>query len=324
MRTALLLVALFALAAAAAGQPPDETGTGVVADVQKNGDLYCDVRGRSGKIALGSRKGRKQKVVVNFDSMVERDASGNAIGTRGKSQTAKHSFNSFASKDFTFTPLTETSLQGVTAKTFNFSASLIEDTATLNVQAFLFTQNGTLSINGEEVEVRRGMLKFNTVVENWPFCTAGGTGQAACNGGEVGAFLDFGIIISSKSKPSRRNATAGARPQAKCKKPGKKHLTCRVQQQFSLGDGADMGLSTQLEKDGVVETMATGFPKVEQQGSKNLVFFRFPRFNNKVMYDPTVDLGIADESDDNAAGSHGPAGLLTLLAMAAACLLMWF
>lgn len=323
MRAALLIVALVALAAAAAGQPPDDSGTGVVAEVQKNGDLYCNVRGRSGKIALGSRKGRRQKVVINFDSMVERDSAGNVIGTRGKQQDEKHSFNSFASKDFSFTSLTETSLQGVGAKTFNFSANLIQNTATLNVQAFLFTQNGTLSINGEEVEVRRGMLKFNTVVENWPFCTAGGSGQAACANGEVGAFLDFGIIISSKSKPSRRNATKGARPMAKCKKPGKQNLMCRMQQQFSLGDGADMGLSTQLEKDGVVETMATGFPEVKQVGSKNLVFFRFPRFNNKVMYDPTVDLGIAD-AEDNAAGAAGPAGLLTLLAMAAACLLMWF
>lgn len=314
----LAVVALLSLAALAVAQPPDETGEGRVGDV---GSLYVDVRGQSGKIALGDRRARKQKLVINFDSLSELAADGSTVGRQGKSQADKHSFNSFASKDFAFTALRQSAYQGVPCVTFNFSATFFGGDASLDVMVYLFKKNGTIVVNDEESDVTRGMLKFNTVMKNWPFCTAGGTGHASCSGNEVGAFLDFGVIISSKSRPTRRNATAGMRPRGPCKKKGG---MCRKPLKFDLGDGSDMGLSTTLAKDGVWEDMATGFPTVTAVGNKQVIKFRFPRFNSDVLYDPTLNLGVAaDDDDDNAAGVASPMAFVTLLAMAVACLLTW-
>ena len=40
--------------------------------------------------------------------------------------------------------------------------------------------------------------------------------------------------------------------------------------------------------------MPGNYPAFETQGSKQLFVFRFPKFNSKVVYDPTVYPGNAD------------------------------
>ena len=40
--------------------------------------------------------------------------------------------------------------------------------------------------------------------------------------------------------------------------------------------------------------MPDSYPKFETEGTKQLFVFRFPKFNNKVVYDPTVYPGNAD------------------------------
>lgn len=46
-----------------------------------------------------------------------------------------------------------------------------------------------------------------------------------------------------------------------------------------------------MQVDGNWTEMAEGFPKLEIKGSKKLIVFRFPKFSQKVFYDPTITMG---------------------------------
>ena len=49
--------------------------------VDVGGGFYVDVKGQSGKIAVGTTGNTTSRVVVEFDSMTERDASGDEVGS---------------------------------------------------------------------------------------------------------------------------------------------------------------------------------------------------------------------------------------------------
>lgn len=86
----------------------------------------------------------------------------------------------------------------------------------MRVSVYLFNESGTLELgpdNIEEINIGRGQLKFNVEIENWPWCTAGGTGNNLCQKSgtdQVGTMLDLAIDVKSKSKPSK-SAKAAAK-----------------------------------------------------------------------------------------------------------------
>ena len=41
--------------------------------------------------------------------------------------------------------------------------------------------------------------------------------------------------------------------------------------------------------------MTTSFPKVDVKGAKTYIVFRFGKFTDKVIYDPTVDMELGDD-----------------------------
>ena len=59
------------------------------------------ILGRSGKMTVSNSNLGSSSVTVTMDALREVDTSGNAVGTTGNQ---KHSFNTFASQDFTFSP----------------------------------------------------------------------------------------------------------------------------------------------------------------------------------------------------------------------------
>ena len=50
--------------------------------------------------------------------------------------------------------------------------------------------------------------------------------------------------------------------------------------------------------------MPGSYPMYLQEGGKDKFIFRFPKFANKVYYDPTMNMGTDDDDDDsNGAGN---------------------
>eukprot|EP00500_Bicosoecida_sp_ms1_P003718 CAMPEP_0203806558 /NCGR_PEP_ID=MMETSP0115-20131106/552_1 /ASSEMBLY_ACC=CAM_ASM_000227 /TAXON_ID=33651 /ORGANISM="Bicosoecid sp, Strain ms1" /LENGTH=174 /DNA_ID=CAMNT_0050715219 /DNA_START=72 /DNA_END=593 /DNA_ORIENTATION=- len=152
---ALAGVAAMAVLAAAVGQ--------TVGPVEMDGEMVLEVRGQdrnspglkilgqSGKMVLGrgsTPEGDPNRIVVVFDAIGERDASGAIVGRSGK---RKHSINSFARTDFTITEWEDDEVQGIGAQSLTFSAPLIAGDTTLTVKLYMFTEDGVI-LNGNDCE----------------------------------------------------------------------------------------------------------------------------------------------------------------------------
>lgn len=136
-----------------------ENGQAVNEKGEKGGKTEVKVLGKSGKIRISTPK--RTAVVIDFDEMKERDKNDTIVGKTGKS---KHSFNSFAKQDFTFSPAARYVYNGLKTKTFNFSAMIAGTGAILNVEVYVFLQEGEF-VNGNEVTpVSNGTVKFNIEV----------------------------------------------------------------------------------------------------------------------------------------------------------------
>lgn len=279
------------------------------------GGVWCKVKGNSGKIELYTNEGKKQKVTIDFDSMQEYAADGTTkVGSKA---SPKHQFNSFSTQNFAITPSVNTTMQGLKVVTFNFTASMLNNKADLNIQTYMFLEQGQVVTGNEEVtSVGRGTLKFNVDLV-WPFCAASGTNadETLCPGSgsdpnEVGGFVDLEIEIKSKSKPTKEEKAAVK----ECKKAGGTKGECKTPKKYGLGDGSTMDLSTLVSKNGAWENMADGYPNVEQKGSKNIITLRFPATTGKLLYDPTIDLLGNAETDNAAATLLGGAARAALLA----------
>jgi hypothetical protein len=193
------------------------------------------------------------------------------VGKSGPN-AGKHSRNTFASTTFTFGELYNTSISGVAAQAVDFTSMLIDDVATLTVQTILFAENGTIApTDGERYNVSEGDLKFNVVLSNWLFCTAGDT-ASACKGA-IGEFVDFGIAIKGPRAPDAAGEGEARRSD---------------DAPYILGNGAEFVLSDQVKIDSVWQNMTAGWPKVSSDGSKYIVAIRFPKFNGIAVYDPVV------------------------------------
>lgn len=240
------------------------------------------IQGQSGGMTIGRTENPdqdKNAVKIKFDAIQEKDLGGNIVGTSGNT---KHSFNNFAQLPFEISSLQDTKYQNLTAKRINFTAS-IQSVSTLRVQTYIFTEAGNITVDGEITKVEKGTVKFNIILDGWTFCTA-----STCSKGgteEVGAYVDLTISIKGKGMPSR--------------KTGNNKRTDG--EEYDLGGEASVALSRKITKDnGEPEDMPGNYPAFETQGSKQLFVFRFPNFNNRVVYDPTVYAGSADATSGTA------------------------
>lgn len=247
--------------------------------------VYVKVLGQSGKIMMSRSENiqsDENRVTVEMDEIKETDMSGNPVGAGGAPAT-KHSFNTFANQEFEYSEVGNGEFENISAKTFNFSAT-IDNGAKLLVDVFIFTENGTYSLNGENTTVSEGTVKFNIHIENWTFCGAGVT----CSKGsttEIGKYIDFTIAIKGK----------GASPQKKTS--GGKKTTA---DEYDLGSGSSVIISDKVQYDDNGDWVPTpsGYPKLVQKGSKTLFVFRFDKFSKSVLYDPQVDLGKSPDTTD--------------------------
>lgn len=250
-----------------------------------NSGVFVKVLGRSGKILIGQKENPGDDpnyVVVQFSEMKERDANGNVVGATGAS---KHSFNSFANQDFTFSEVVNGSYQNLTAVYFNFSADLSSVSSKLVTVVYIFTKAGNITVGNETTEVEPGTVKFNIEIKNWNFC---GTSNTTCSKGnvnEVGASIDFDIDIKGKGNATKGNETTD-------RKNGTRGDS------YDLGAGAKVIMSKKVKYDnGDWSDMPVGYPSVSSTGSSQTFTFRFMKFNQSVLYDPTIKLGQSNEQE---------------------------
>jgi len=240
-------------------------------------DISVKALGHSGKISItktttNSTNGTEiNEVVMDFSSLIERDINGTEVGTSGPN---KHSYNNFAQMDFTISEMTTIKYQNLTALTFNlFATNLIE--ASTSFQGILYIFNDTGSIKAGEREfanVDVGTVKFSVEINNWPFCevTDQCPGPHCCKKGqtvEVGKYLDFEMEIKGKDAAKKTNNN----------------------KKYSLGGGSNLILFDSVLIDGNWTTLDKGYPKYSTEGSKEIYTFRFPKFNDSLIYDPLVN-----------------------------------
>lgn len=249
--------------------------------------ITTKILGKSGKMTIGRGSNPDtdaDRVQVTFDEVSEIDSSGAAVGT---SRAMKHSFNTFASLDFTFSAMQDTSFAGISAKRLDFTANIASVSAKLTVQVYIFTKGGVISIDGENSTVTAGTVKFNIQIEGWQFCGNSGVTCAQGSKTEIGDGIDFVIAIKGKGSQQRKTANK--------KTTG---------EEFELGGGSAVLLSRKIRIDGGNYTdMASGYPKLETRDGKQLFIFRFPKFTSSVLYDPLIVLGNPDTSGANVVTS---------------------
>merc|ERR1711991_469799 len=191
--------------------------------------------------------------MVTTDFMHEKDSNGNIVGKIG---SAKHSINTFATQDFTFLDKGKVIYNNIRANAVEFSTTVSDNIGNLNVITYIFGTNGTVGTDTESWYIIQGDVKFNLFLSSWKWCGD----QLTCgigNNAQTGSFIDVGIEIKSKSKPTKNLGNNDS---------------------FALGGGVDLQLSNRILIDGVWGSMPDGYPKLEVHNGKTLFTFRFPKF----------------------------------------------
>jgi len=241
---------------------------------------------------------KDEAVVIDMDSIVERDVDGNPVGVGGK---GKHSFRSFATQQFEVSDMVEADYNGIPAYQTTFKANI--NGGDFKVDIYMMLGDGTIQNGDEEIAVNKGQFKFTVSVDNWAWCE--GTTPTDTNApeycgkgnkGEVGHHLDFTLAIKSKNaKPTAKGGSGklGKRPP---KNANGKHQPAEI----DMGGGASMSLSSKVQVDGTWQDMPgaddeDSYPQVDTKGSKVLYTFRFPKAA-KIFYDPGVDMGLTQDA----------------------------
>jgi hypothetical protein len=288
------------------------------------GALSVKVLGQSGKFSvtrgkMGKKKNTESKVVIEMDSLTEVNAAGKTVGKAGKE---KHSLNSFASQEFSYTveDMAESKVDAnstATAAKVSFE-STIQTGSKIGVDTYLIMGKGEVGTLTERWPVQPGDMKFNIMLSDWAWC---GDSGVTCGKNEVGAFIDLDIQIKGKKpKPEKKNGTTTGKNGTKTKP-----------QKFDLGDGATIDLSNLVKLDGVWQSMPEGYPKMVTKGSKQVYTFRFPKFTKTGFYDPVLgfDENVEGEEPADGSNSNGAASSSCMAVSTAAAVLVlsvcsWF
>ncbi|KAL3866252.1 hypothetical protein ACJMK2_043567 [Sinanodonta woodiana] len=240
--------------------------------------VFVKVLGHSGKILISLREDPSDgpdSVVVEFSAIKEKSMDGTEVGKTG----SKHSFNTFANQNFTFSEVVNGSYQNLTTVQFNFSADLSSVSSQLVTVVYIFTKAGNITVGNETTEVEPGTVKFNIEIRNWTFCGTSNTICSKSTANESGALIDFDIDIKGKGNATKVNETTE-------RKNGTRGDS------YELGGGAKVIMSKKVKYDnGDWSDMPDGYPSVNSTGSKQTFTFRFMKFNQSVLYDPTIKLG---------------------------------
>jgi hypothetical protein len=151
-----------------------------------------------------------------------------------------------------------------------------------------------LSVNGEQCHLPTCVLiiccvihcvadvKFNIQIPSWNFCD---TTSNPCGDGTVSSqYIDVAVeVLGSIDIPEQDD----------------------VDGSFVLGENIPLKLklTNQILVDGEVGVMPDGFPRVENSDDGSVFIFRFPRFENSIVYDPVINSGELARQDGTGSGS---------------------
>ena len=253
--------------------------------VDKNlqaGGIWAKVLGQSGKIDLAPSSNVASdlnRVRIQIEALRQLDSAGNTLGSGGNS---KHSFNSFATQDFTFGDLEDTTYGGVKCIKLPFTSTLGPGSK-VEIQIFMFKENGTIAVGGETFAVTNSTMKFNVKLSDWVWCSNNGD----CKGTDgVGASVELDISVTSKEQ-AKKTADAG--------------------KVYSLGGGAHMRLSSKIQIDGASSwTEMTTAPALIGSNTTSKFTLKFPKFTTSVLYDPDITYA----SGTSGAGSGSTTALM--------------
>lgn len=242
--------------------------------IHKSAGTSVEVLGQSGK----ARITRGNNVVtMQVDYLSEVDASGNQVG---QVSNPKHTIQSFATQDFTFTPLVQKQFQNITSHEFTFETP-VNTIGNMRIVTILVNDEGKIGTETETWDVSPGDVKWNIELTDWTFCSPCSDGTAQ--------YIDVGIEIKGTKSEFKRNQT------------------------IDLGD-ATLELSNRVVVDGQETFMAKGYPKIVTKGVRDLYIFRFPKFATKATYDPLLQLSSVANNDQR----HKPALIVVMLCTLAA------
>ena len=222
-----------------------------------------------------------------MDNLFERDSSLSLLQNSGP-PSGRHSFQSFANQDFTFSALGNTTFSGLNALTATFQADLLgasSDLVTLKVFMYMFTETGTVIDGNNTFNVGAGAFKFNYEFTVWPFCdSATSDGSFTDCGGDHGAFLDldFNLKPSGLGNHTVSYIDLGG------------NITVAVD-----FDAGQMLLPSEYMVGGLAQYMPPGYPSVTDSGDKLAVTLRWNRFDDTLYYDPLMSF-VDDAADDVA------------------------
>jgi hypothetical protein len=244
------------------------------------GGIWAKIVGQSGKIDLAPSSdvsSDPNKIRIQVEALRQLDDAGKVLGNGGAS---KHSFQSFATQDFTFGALEDTTYGGVKCVKLPFTSTLAPGSV-VEIQVFLFKENGTIAVGDDKFAVTNNTMKFNVKLSDWVWCGDGGV----CQGTDgVGASVELHISITSREQ-AKKTDSAGL--------------------VYALGGGAQMRLSDKIQVDGGSWTqMAGGGPTLSEAGATTSKFtLKFPKFSTSALYDPDITYGASTTSTATITGT---------------------
>lgn len=275
----------------------------------KGGGVTMKISKKAAKMTFfkdGDEDDGAKKVKIEFDAIGETDESGNDVGANGGKKS--HVYNQFSSLDFTFEGPAVTTYQDVACLQTNFSGTLPGPDAKLLVTTYLFTADGDLVNGNESFSVTNGTFKFNIILENWKFC--GGSDGDTCKKGksnETGSEVCTFIVIKGGDKGDDVIKSKG---EAKGKNEGK---STKRPKKYAIGGKGSVTLSNECNIDGE-DVILDRAPTIISKGGKKIFKICFPRFKNKVIYDPSLAFDQPEDDESSAASRFVSISLITLLA----------
>lgn len=239
------------------------------ADVQHGGTTSVSVKGQSGKIDVVRGA---STVTIDFDSLHEVDVNGNIVGKSG-ALAQKHSINSFATQAFKFSNIRDVQYKNLTMQEFDFVTD-VNEIGKMKVVTYIVEQEGSVSTDAETWSVSPGDVKFNIEFSEWTWCSP-------CTDGE-GAFIDLRIAMKgNKDQPDTNSSSAKS---------------------VELG-GSTLQLSSRVVLDNQELDMPEGYPKIETKGGSQVYVFRFPKFAQKAVYDPLLQMSTSNDAPGDASNA---------------------
>ena len=171
----------------------------------------------------------------------------------------------FEYQDFEIKQVVGTFFDNIQARKISFEAT-ITNVGSIEMDIFVMLSNGTITNGEESWAVEAGDVKFNLIIDDWLFC---GESNPCGDESEVGHYLDIAIEVQGNSTSPEASEDDGL--------------------VFNLGGGVPLVLSKRVEVDNFMVDMPKGYPRAESSDQGTVFFFRFPKFEERVQYDPIVE-----------------------------------